>query len=151
VAGIRRKRETRATPVISYERFNVIRIMNRNAGLCLDPVFVTKPEKFKGVFAKGDKVLEVAFHAENPKSAYLVLNEFRKKFGQLKERGYAGFYGDTSNTVLLTQAKKIGAEVIEAPLLERGASKTAYAIDTLISDYPKKYLLKPVKRIVFRF
>ena len=147
----REAERTNAAPKEMMWMLDVRKIEKGESSLSLGPELVTKPGNFAGAFKAGDRVMELVFQSTNTRQTIAILRNLKKMFLELKQKGYAGIYGDTSNTALINQAEKIGATVISAPLSGKIVSKTAYAVNMLRLKYPKKYLLKPVKRVIIKF
>jgi hypothetical protein len=126
------------------------------------PTIVKDPKLYGGLFKKGEKILYVHFELTNKnnsvkqRDAVKLVKTLRDPsiLQSMKDAGYVGMCGDTPTTSLaklfeMAGGKNLGSSAIPAGIKAR--EKSRYLLHMLGRGYPKKYLTRPLQRIVYRF
>ncbi len=135
---------------------------------------VRNPAEFDGLFKKGEKILYIHVDLRGKdqklkeKEGVRLIRSFKKlgvasrnpeaqeskMLKELKAQGYVGLCGDTPTTTIanlfvLAKGKNLGNEPI--PSVVKLREKARYLLNMFFRGYPKKYLKRPLQRVVFRF
>ena len=114
-------------------------------------VTVTDPGEYENIFREGDKVLELHFQADNARDMITLFRDLMGKLPAHKRAGYAGFYGDTPVTPIISHGERIdGVTVIDSPPEAAERTRETYHLAVTKEGYPAEYDGKPVKRLVMR-
>lgn len=116
-----------------------------------DPVVVRRPGKYRGIFRSGEAVLNVHFNAPTPRETAYLLREALRDVPLMKECGYKGIVGTTSNQSLIRFAQKLGATVFPVNRRVRREFRKEYYQTAKIGISDKKYLSSRVMLVVWRF
>ena len=113
---------------------------------------VAMPSEFGNHFEKGSKVFEFHISKGNPNEFVEALLFFRREHAaKLRELGFSGIYGDTTNSALVNFFKRnLAAFEVEPP--ESAVQELqANLRDEVARGLPEKYLNTPVRRIILKF
>lgn len=119
-------------PVFSID-FGLSRVVGVRA-------FVGNPKVYGGVFKRGDRILAVHFFARSPRDAFRLLVESVKILPRLKEAGYVGLYGDTTNAQLPKVIVRHAGFVIEPPAYKNVLTRIAVMLLAFWNVVPERFL-----------
>ena len=102
--------------------------------------FVGNPKAYGGAFQRGDRIVVCHFFSRNPKEAFRLLVESGKILPMLRDAGYKGIYGDTTNGQLLRVFMRHSGYVIEPPAYKNVLTRIAVALLALWNLVPERYL-----------
>lgn len=113
---------------------------------------VKRPQEFGGVFQSGEKVLRVHVDSTNRRELLTILRKYSEERHMLKENGFAGMYGDTSNPQIINAfTKMFEARQMTPPPEAIIEARKYYEQKVRLRGYPPEYLETPVKRLCVRF
>lgn len=163
----RRVRESLELKVVSRARairylFHSFELGSKGKRITGTPIIVKNPKIYRGLFKKGERILYVHFELTNKnisvkqRDAVRLVRSLKDPsiLQSMKDAGYVGLCGDTPTTTIaklfeMAGGKNLGSEVIPKPVKAR--EKARYLLHMVGRGYPKKYLTRPLQRIVFRF
>lgn len=160
-------RESPELKVVSRARairylFHSFELGSKGRRITGTPTVVKNPKLYGHLFSKGERILYVHFELTNKNDSIKQRDAVRlvralkdpSNLQSMKDAGYAGLCGDTPTTTLaklfeMAGGKNLGNSVIPKPIKAR--EKARYLLHIMGRGYPKKYLTRPLQRIVFRF
>lgn len=102
--------------------------------------FAGNPKVYNGVFKRGDRILAIHFFARSPRDAFRLLVESVKILPRLKEAGYAGLYGDTTNAQLPKVIVRHAGFVIDPPAYKNVLTRIAVMLLAMWNVVPERFL-----------
>ena len=123
--------------------------------LVSDAKTITHPERFGGVFKKGERILYTHVESTDPKtimklSKFMTSQETSKI---LHAAGFAGLVGDTPTQTLIKMYLKLGFKesTDSLPRLVKLRERLRYAKNIPLRGYPREFINSPIRRVTFRF
>lgn len=102
--------------------------------------FVGNPKAYGGAFKRGDRIVAVHFFSRNPKEAFRLLVDAGKLLPMLRDAGYRGIYGDTTNAQLPRVFMRHAGFVIDPPAYKNVLTRIAVLLLALWNVVPERFL-----------
>lgn len=101
---------------------------------------VGNPRVYGGAFKRGERILAIHFFARSPRDAFRLLVESVKILPKLRDAGYSGLYGDTTNAQLPKVIVRYAGFVVDPPAYKNVLTRIAVMLLALWNVVPEKYL-----------
>ncbi len=102
--------------------------------------FVGNPKVYGGAFKRGERILALHFFARSPRDAFRLMVESVKMIPELRDAGYMGVYGDTTNAQLPKVVVRFAGFIVDPPAYKNVLTRIAVMLLALWNIVPEKYL-----------